>query len=148
MKSLKLLVAALMVFALCGCKKAADKAADKTTDKAAEVKIDAPFTVVQKMFAVAYDFDAVSTYVTDEYFKANLAEHKKEYDKLSAEEKEAFKAEIAAQFKKLKMSLVKETIEGDTATLIVAAEGEKEHGKCVLKKVDGVWKIASMGNGD
>ena len=73
---------------------------------------------------------------------------KNAYKTLSAEEKEAFKAEVAAEFKKLKMSLVKETIEGDTATLIVAAEGEKEHGKFVLKKVDGVWKIASMGNGD
>lgn len=144
MKSLKLLVAALMVFALCGCNKSADKAADKTTDKAAEVKTDAPFTVVQKMLAVAYDFDAMRTYVTDEYFKADLAEIKKRYDKLSAETKE----KLAAKFKKLKMSLVKETIEGDTATLIVAAEGQKGHGKIVLKKVDGVWKIASMGDVD
>lgn len=148
MKSLKLLVAALMVFALCGCNKSADKAAGKAAQKVAEAKTDAPFTVVQKMLAAACDFDAIRTYVTDEYFKANIAEHKKEYDKLSAEEKEAFKAEVAAEFKKLKMSLVKETIEGDTATLIVAAEGEKEHGKFVLKKIDGVWKIASMGNGD
>ena len=129
-----------------GCK----KAADKTTDKAAEVKTDAPFTVVQKMFEASgnADFDAVSKYVTDEFFKKSFAEHKNAYKTLSAEEKEAFKAEVAAEFKKLKMSLVKETIEGDTATLIVAAEGEKEHGKFVLKKVDGVWKIASMGNGD
>ena len=102
MKSLKLLVAALMVFALCGCNKSADKAADKTTDKAAEVKTDAPFTVVQKMLAVAYDFDAMRTYVTDEYFKADLAEIKKRYDKLSAETKE----KLAAKFKKLKMKII------------------------------------------